>query len=56
MVWHKCRPDGIRRRLVELPTILDGDLETRRFDDRRSWFTSTFPKPPPPDNRKAPPK
>ena len=54
ILFHRCRPDGVRRRLVELPTILDGDLETRRFDDRRSWFTSTFPKPPPPIANREP--
>ena len=48
VVFHKCKSDGIRRKLVELPSLVDDDLETRRFDDRTRWFESRYPVPPPP--------
>ena len=48
MVWHKCRPDGVRRRLVSLPTILTDDPRIALEDARRSWFKSLFPVPPAP--------
>ena len=55
MVWHKCRPDGIRRRLVSLPTILTDDPRIALEDDRRDWFKSRYPVPPPADNRRSRP-
>ena len=56
VLFHRCKSDGIRRRIVRLPSLTDDDIETRRFDDRRSWFENRYPVPPPPENRKAPPK
>lgn len=47
-VWHRCRPDNIRRRLVPLPGILSGDPGIALHDSRRDWFLSSYPVPPPP--------
>jgi hypothetical protein len=58
--YHRCRPDGVRRRLkqvVELPPVFDdSDPEVNRFAGRADWFTSLYPTPPAPSNRKAPPR
>jgi len=52
-MFHRCRADGIRRRIVPLEETVDDDAQVRRFDARRDWFTANYPVPPPPDNRKA---
>ena len=41
--WHRCRPDGIRRKLVTLPSIIEDDVGDRREADRMGWFESRYP-------------
>ena len=48
IVFHRCRSDNTRRRLVELPTILIDDPRIALEDSRRDWFESRYPVPPPP--------
>ena len=48
ILFHRCRPDGVRRQLVPLPGILSGDPGIAHDDARRDWFTALFPVPPPP--------
>jgi len=48
VLFHNCRPDGVRRRIVPLPGILSGDPGIAHHDARREWFTSLYPVPPPP--------
>jgi hypothetical protein len=60
--WHQCRPDGVRRRIVQLnrhdldgenssprKTPLDDDsAQDRRRAESREWFLKTYPTPNPP--------
>ena len=55
VLFHRCRPDGIRRRLVSLPTILTDDPGIALEDSRREWFASLYPVPPPPVGRRSRP-
>ena len=48
VLFHRCRPDGVRRRLVPLPGILSGDPGIALHDERREWFKALFPVPPAP--------
>ena len=48
VLWHKCRPDGVRRQVVALPTITTYDPSVILEDARRDWFTSLYPVPPSP--------
>ncbi|MCH8983678.1 MAG: hypothetical protein IH943_06185 [Acidobacteria bacterium] len=41
--FHRCRPDGVRRQLVELPDE-EGHAE-RMQKDRLDWYLKTYPGP-----------
>ena len=54
VLFHKCRPDGVRRRLVELTPLDDDSPQDRRRAETRSWYLSQYPRPPDPAGNREP--
>ena len=40
-MWHRCRPDGVRRRIVQLPP-LEADPYEIGHDRRSQWAIDVF--------------